>query len=158
MSDQAEADLFRRLTAQIVAAHVSHNKLDSAEVPPLIEMVYRTLADLGKTTEEPVRPEPAVPVRKSVFPDYVICLEDGKKLKMLKRHLKTAYNMTPDQYRAKWGLPRDYPMVAPNYAEHRSSLARKIGLGRRSGAAAESAAAPAAPKTPAKRGRRPAAK
>jgi predicted transcriptional regulator len=160
MSDQGEADLFRRLTAQIVAAHVSHNKLDSAEVPPLIEMVYRTLSDLGKTAEEPVRPEPAVPVRKSVFPDYVICLEDGKKLKMLKRHLKTAYNMTPDQYRAKWGLPRDYPMVAPNYAEHRSSLARKIGLGRRAVVAApEPPPPPPAPaKVPAKRGRKPAAK
>jgi len=129
MSDQGEGDLFRRLTAQIVAAHVSHNKLDSAEVPPLIEMVYRTLADLGKTAEEPVRPEPAVPVRKSVFPDYVVCLEDGKKLKMLKRHLKTAYNMSPEQYRDRWGLPPDYPMVAPNYARHRSSLAKKIGLG-----------------------------
>ena len=131
MSDQGEGDLFRRLTAQIVAAHVSHNKLDSAEVPPLIEMVYRTLADLGKTAEEPVRPEPAVPVRKSVFPDYVVCLEDGKKLKMLKRHLSSSYNLTPEEYRRKWGLPDDYPMVAPNYAKSRSDLALKLGLGRK---------------------------
>ena len=156
MSGQAEADLFRRLTAQIVAAHVAHNKLEGSDLPQLIETVHKALASLGKVTEEPAKPEPAVPVRKSVFPDYVICLEDGKKLKMLKRHLKTAYNMTPDQYRAKWGLSREYPMVAPNYAEHRSSLARKIGLGRRAATAAPPAAPPPA-KVPAKRGRKPAA-
>ncbi len=158
MSDQTEADLFRRLTAQIVAAHVSHNTVDGSEVPPLIEVVYKTISGLGKKVEEPVKPEPAVPVRKSVFPDYIICLEDGKKLKMLKRHLKTAYNMTPEQYRAKWSLPREYPMVAPNYAEHRSSLARKIGLGHRAAPAAASAPEPAPAKAPARRGRKPAAK
>ncbi len=153
MSDQAEADRFRRLTAQIVAAHVAHNKLDIAEVPSLIESVHKTLTGLGKAPEEPVRQEPAVPVKKSVFPDYIVCLEDGKKLKMLKRHLKTAYNLTPEQYREKWGLSRDYPMVAPNYAEHRSSLAKKIGLGRRPEPVKP---APAPPPAPAKRGRKPA--
>jgi predicted transcriptional regulator len=161
MSDQAEADLFRRLTAQIVAAHVSHNTMESSEVPSLIEVVYKTISGLGKKTDEPVKLEPAVPVRKSVFPDYIICLEDGKKLKMLKRHLKTAYNMTPEQYRVKWGLPREYPMVAPNYAEHRSSLARKIGLGHRAAPAAVVESAPPEPapvKVPARRGRKPAAK
>ena len=156
MSGQAEADLFRRLTAQIVAAHLAHNKLEVAEVPPLIETVHKTLASLGKTPEEPVRPEPAVPIKKSVFPDYIVCLEDGKKLKMLKRHLKTAYNLTPDQYREKWGLNRDYPMVAPNYAEHRSSLAKKIGLGRRQ-EPVKPAPAPPPAKIAAKRGRKPAA-
>jgi predicted transcriptional regulator len=154
MSDQAEADQFRSLTAQIVAAHVAHNKVDGADVPSLIETVHRALSGLGKTPPEPVRPEPAVPIKKSVFPDHIVCLEDGKKLKMLKRHLKTAYDLTPDQYREKWGLGRDYPMVAPNYAEHRSSLAKKIGLGRRS-AVAKPAAAPV--KAPAKRGRKPGA-
>ena len=158
MTEEAEADHFRRLTAQIVAAHLAHNKLDVAEVPPLIESIHRTLTGLGKTPEEPARPDPAVPIRKSVFPDYIVCLEDGKKLKMLKRHLKTAYNMTPDQYREKWGLNRDYPMVAPNYAEHRSSLAKKIGLGRRAEPvkAAQAAPASAPVKVPAKRGRKPA--
>jgi predicted transcriptional regulator len=160
MSGQTEADLFRRLTVEIVAAHVAHNKLDGADLPQLIETVHKALAGLGKVAEEVAKPEPAVPIRKSVFPDYVICLEDGKKLKMLKRHLKTAYNMTPDQYRAKWGLSRDYPMVASTYAEHRSSLARKIGLGRRTVAVAPvpaPAPAPAPAKVPAKRGRKPAA-
>jgi predicted transcriptional regulator len=121
------------LTAQIVAAHVSNNPVPLAELSGLIENVHRTLAGLGRPVEAPVvaRPEPAVSVKKSVTPEYLVCLEDGKKLKMLKRHLKTAYNMTPDQYRERWGLPPDYPMVAPAYAEHRSSLAKKIGLGTR---------------------------
>jgi predicted transcriptional regulator len=121
------------LTAQIVAAHVSNNPVPLNELSSLIESVHRTLAGLGRPVEitPPARPEPAVPVKKSVTPEYLICLEDGKKLKMLKRHLKTAYNMTPEQYRERWGLPPDYPMVAPNYAEHRSSLAKKIGLGTR---------------------------
>ena len=144
------------LTAQIVSAHVSNNPVMPDALPALIQDVYRTLAGVGKEPVQPDKPQPAVPVRKSVFPDHIICLEDGKKLKMLKRHLKTAYNMTPDQYRTKWGLSREYPMVAPNYAEHRSSLARKIGLGRRAGTAAPPAA-PAPAKVPAKRGRKPAA-
>ncbi len=117
------------LTAQIVSAHVSNNSVPPDALPSLIQEVYKTLSGVGKEPVEPDRPQPAVPVKRSVFPDHIICLEDGKKLKMLKRHLKTAYNMTPEQYRERWGLPPDYPMVAPNYARHRSSLAKKIGLG-----------------------------
>ncbi|MFC0410629.1 MucR family transcriptional regulator [Roseomonas elaeocarpi] len=121
------------LTAQIVAAHVSNNSVQPDALPALITEVHRALLGLGKPVEAPAiaRPEPAVPVKKSVTPEYLVCLEDGKKLKMLKRHLKTAYDMTPEQYRERWGLPPDYPMVAPNYAEHRSSLAKRIGLGTR---------------------------
>jgi predicted transcriptional regulator len=118
------------LTAQIVSAHVSHNPVPASELPGLIQEVFRTLAGVGAApAPEPERPQPAVPIKKSITPEYLICLEDGKKLKMLKRHLKTAYNLTPEQYRERWGLPPDYPMVAPNYAKHRSSLAKKIGLG-----------------------------
>ncbi len=117
------------LTAQIVSAHVSHNTVTSDALPALIQDVYRTLANVGRDTVASDRPQPAVPIKKSVFPDHIVCLEDGKKLKMLKRHLKTAYNMTPEQYRERWGLAADYPMVAPTYARHRSSLAKKIGLG-----------------------------
>jgi predicted transcriptional regulator len=117
------------LTAQIVSAHVSNNPVPPEALPALIQDVYRTLAGIGREPVAPDRPQPAVPVKKSVFPDYIVCLEDGKQLKMLRRHLKTAYNLTPDQYRERWGLPTDYPMVAPRYAQHRSSLAKKIGLG-----------------------------
>lgn len=118
------------LTAQIVSAHVSHNPVPAAELPGLIQEVFRTLSGVGTApVAEPERPQPAVPVKKSITPGYLICLEDGKKLKMLKRHLKTAYNLSPEQYRDRWGLPADYPMVAPDYAKHRSSLAKKIGLG-----------------------------
>jgi predicted transcriptional regulator len=117
------------LTAQIVSAHVSNNSVSPDALPSLIQEVYKTLAGVGKEPISAERPQPAVPVKKSVFPDHIVCLEDGKKLKMLKRHLKTAYNMTPEQYRERWNLPPDYPMVAPNYARHRSSLAKKIGLG-----------------------------
>ncbi len=117
------------LTAQIVSAHVSNNSVTTDALPSLIQEVYKTLSGVGKEPAQPDRPQPAVPVKKSVFPDHIVCLEDGKKLKMLKRHLKTAYNMTPEQYRERWGLGSDYPMVAPNYARHRSSLAKKIGLG-----------------------------
>lgn len=117
------------LTAQIVSAHVSNNPVSIDALPALIQDVYRTLSEVGSATAPVERPQPAVPIKKSVFPDHIICLEDGKKLKMLKRHLKTAYNMTPEQYRERWGLPPDYPMVAPSYARHRSSLAKKIGLG-----------------------------
>ncbi|RYD18824.1 MAG: MucR family transcriptional regulator [Lysobacteraceae bacterium] len=117
------------LTAQIVSAHVSNNAIGADLLPGLIQDVYRTLAGVGKDQVAPEKQLPAVPVRKSVFPDHIVCLEDGKKLKMLKRHLKTSYDMTPDEYREKWQLPLDYPMVAPNYAKHRSSLAKKIGLG-----------------------------
>ncbi|MDE0725088.1 MAG: MucR family transcriptional regulator [Alphaproteobacteria bacterium] len=118
------------LTADIVASHVSNNGVPVSELPQLIQQVYTTLAELGKEVPPVVeKPQPAVPIRKSITPDYIICLEDGKKLKMLKRHLKTAYDMTPDQYRERWGLASDYPMVAPNYAEQRRDLAKKIGLG-----------------------------
>jgi predicted transcriptional regulator len=124
----SQADLLA-LTTEIVAAHVANNTVPVSDLPQLIHEVYRTLASVGTGPVTTERPQPAVPVKKSVTPDYIICLEDGKKLKMLKRHLKTAYNMTPEEYRERWGLPSDYPMVAPNYAQHRSSLAKKIGLG-----------------------------
>jgi len=129
MSDNSTTSDVLGLTAQIVSAHVSNNSVTPDALPSLIQDVYRTLAGVGKETPQPDKPQPAVPVKKSVFPDHIVCLEDGKKLKMLKRHLKTAYNMTPEQYRERWGLPSDYPMVAPSYAKHRSSLAKKIGLG-----------------------------
>lgn len=120
------------MTTEIVAAHTNHNTVAIDQIPALIETVYAGLKGLGaEKAVEPTPLQPAVPIKKSVFPDYVICLEDGKKLKMLKRHLQTAYGMTPEQYREKWGLPPNYPMTAPNYAAHRSSLAQKIGLGRK---------------------------
>ena len=120
-----------KLTAQIVSAHVSRNAVSSDALPALIQDVFRALSGTGKRepAPPPEKPQPAVPIRRSIFPDYLVCLEDGKKMKMLKRHLATAYDMTPDQYREKWGLGSDYPMVAPNYAKHRSTLAKKIGLG-----------------------------
>ena len=122
------------LTSDIVAAHVSNNNVAVEDVTALITNVYGALASLGQpVVVEEKMPEPAVSIRASVKPDYVVCLEDGKKLKMLKRHLMTHYNLTPDQYRARWNLPADYPMVAPNYAEKRRELAKKIGLGRKPG-------------------------
>ena len=118
------------LTTDIVASHVSNNGVPVSELPQLIEDVYKTLSELGKEkTPVAEKLQPAVPIRKSITPDHIICLEDGKKLKMLKRHLKSAYDLTPDQYRERWGLAPDYPMVAPNYAEQRRDLAKKIGLG-----------------------------
>jgi predicted transcriptional regulator len=120
------------LASDIVAAHVSNNNVDEDSLPSLITNVYGALAGLGQAAVvEEVRPPPAVSIRSSIKPDYVVCLEDGKKLKMLKRHLMTHYNMTPDEYRRRWGLRSDYPMVAPNYAEKRRELAKKIGLGRK---------------------------
>ncbi|WP_407876354.1 MucR family transcriptional regulator [Qipengyuania nanhaisediminis] len=122
------------LTSDIVAAHVSHNDVSADDVPGLITNVYKALADLGSEgAAEEERPEPAVSIRASVKPDYIVCLEDGKKLKMLKRYLRTNYDMTPEEYRARWNLPADYPMVAPNYAAKRRDLAKKIGLGRKPG-------------------------
>ena len=122
------------LTSDIVAAHVGNNDVAVADVPSLISNVYAALAGLGETpVMEEARPEPAVSIRSSVKPDYIVCLEDGKKLKMLKRYLRTNYNMSPEEYRARWGLPADYPMVAPAYAEKRRDLAKKIGLGRKPG-------------------------
>lgn len=120
------------LAARIVASHVANNAVDASALPGLIHEVFRALSGLGQSAPAAVEKKaqvPAVPWKKSVFPDYIVCLEDGKKLKMLKRHLKTAYGMSPDQYRERWGLAADYPMVAPSYAKHRSSLAKKIGLG-----------------------------
>jgi predicted transcriptional regulator len=120
------------LTTEIVAAHVSNNTVAVGDLAQLINQVYSSLANIGSAPAAPTaRPQPAVSVKKSIQPDYLICLEDGKKLKMLKRHLKTAYNMTPEGYRERWGLAADYPMVAPNYARQRSRLAKEIGLGTR---------------------------
>jgi predicted transcriptional regulator len=126
--DSSHAELLE-LTSEIVAAHLSNNTLPISDLPQLIRDIYKTLASIGDGQTVKERPQPAISIKKSVSPDFIICLEDGKKLKMLKRHLKTAYNMTPEEYRERWNLPRDYPMVAPNYAKHRSTLAKKIGLG-----------------------------
>lgn len=132
MANQSNKEELLVLTTEIVSAYVSNNTMGTGEVSGLIEQVYKTLANVdvqGSTLAD--RPQPAVPIKKSVTPDYIICLEDGKQLKMLKRHLKTAYNMSPEEYRERWGLPHDYPMVAPNYAEQRSKLAKEIGLGKK---------------------------
>ena len=132
MSDQTNPSELLSLTTNIVAAHVSNNSVAVTDLPQLIKDVYETLSGVGGGAERTVeRPTPAVPIKKSVMPDYIVCLEDGKKLKMLKRHLKTAYNMSPEEYRERWGLASDYPMVAPNYAKQRSRLAKQIGLGTR---------------------------
>lgn len=133
MSDQpTTGDDLLTLTADIVSSHVANNTVAVSDLPNLIENVYNALSQLGSApVKVETKQEPAVSVRSSVKPDYIICLEDGKKLKMLKRHLMTHYNMTPEQYRAKWNLPADYPMVAPNYANQRRQLAKKIGLGTR---------------------------
>jgi len=139
MTDDALRDSVASLehAADIVAAYVSHNSLPAAELPALLQAVHAALMGLGKggaavAAGEP-RKEPAVPIKKSVTPDFIICLEDGKKFKSLKRHLRTAYSMTPEEYRLKWGLPSDYPMVAPNYAQKRSELATTMGLGKKGG-------------------------
>lgn len=129
MSDNPNISELLEFTTEIVAAHAGNNTVAPDDLPKLIQDVYKTLSGLGAAQPVIERPKPAVAVKKSVFPDFIICLEDGKKLKMLKRHLKTAYNMTPEEYRERWGLASDYPMVAPNYAKHRSNLAKKIGLG-----------------------------
>ncbi|MEM7169232.1 MAG: MucR family transcriptional regulator [Pseudomonadota bacterium] len=130
MSEQAKPSELLALTTNIVAAHVSNNSVAVADLPLIIRDVYDTLSSVGGSEEiEPERPTPAVPIKKSITPDYIVCLEDGKKLKMLKRHLKTAYDMSPEDYRDRWGLAADYPMVAPNYARQRSKLAKQIGLG-----------------------------
>ena len=133
MTDQASNLHISTLTGQIVAAYMAANKVPTSNIPELIGTVYRALAESAAQGTGTATPEPAVPIDKSVTPDYVVCLEDGKKLKMLKRHLRSTYNMTPDEYRTKWGLAPDYPMVAPNYAEQRSQFAKKIGLGRATG-------------------------
>ena len=132
MADQENRSELLELTSEIVAAHVSNNTLAVNDLPQLIKDVYFTLANVDENQGVPERLNPPVSIKKSVTPDFIVCLEDGKKLKMLKRHLKTAYNMTPEEYRQRWSLPLDYPMVAPNYAKHRSDLAKEIGLGRKS--------------------------
>jgi predicted transcriptional regulator len=133
MSEQTNREELLALTTEIVSAYLSNNTLQTGEIPAVIEQVFKTLSNVNAESGVSAdRPQPAVPIKKSVTPDYIVCLEDGKKLKMLKRHLKTAYRMSPEEYRERWGLPSDYPMVAPNYAKQRSKLAKDIGLGTRS--------------------------
>ena len=163
MTDQAEIDTtLVTLTADIVSAHVANNSVAPGDIGALIQNVHAALSGLGKAApvEEP-KLQPAVSVRASVKPDHIVCLEDGKKLKMLKRHLMTRYQLTPEQYRIRWNLPADYPMVAPNYAEKRRTLAKQIGLGRKPKMPEVKPApktrkvkeAPATPPTPRKRGK-----
>jgi predicted transcriptional regulator len=134
MADQPRSSELMALTTNIVASHVSNNTVAITDLPSLIQQVYAALSGLGNAPAGSVsRPHPAVPIKKSVLPEYIVCLEDGKKLKMLKRHIKTRYNMSPEEYRERWGLPSDYPMVAPAYAQQRSDLAKKIGLGTKRG-------------------------
>ena len=130
MADAGSVRELPALTTQIVAAYVANNTVAVNDLPGLIRQVHAALANVGGSAEvAPERPQPAVPIKRSVMPDYIVCLEDGKKLKMLKRHLKTAFNMTPEEYRERWDLPPDYPMVAPDYARQRSSRAKQAGLG-----------------------------
>jgi predicted transcriptional regulator len=139
MSESATSPNYIELCADIVSAYVSNNSVQAADLPSLLQSVYAALTNTGQGQQEEAKVEltPAVSVRKSVTPDYIVCLEDGKKFKSLKRHLRSTYDMTPEQYRAKWSLPADYPMVAPNYAKARSELAKTMGLGqqRKKGAA-----------------------
>ena len=130
-ADKISHEDLLRMTSEVAAAYVSNNSLSAAQLPEVIRTIHASLAGLqtGAGSAEPLTP--AVPVKKSVHDDYIVCLEDGKKLKMLKRHLRTAYDMSPEQYRERWNLPADYPMVAPNYAKQRSKLAKAIGLGTR---------------------------
>ena len=159
MSVDASHDSVLEFAAQIVSAHVSNNSVQASALPDLIQQVYKALTMVGSEPAPADKLEPAVPLKKSVFPDYIVCLEDGKKLKMLKRHLMTSYGMTPEAYRERWGLPSNYPMVAPSYAERRSALAKSIGLGRKPSGAGDSVDEPGeAPAKPAKRGRKAAAR
>jgi predicted transcriptional regulator len=129
MQDQPE---LIAMTAEIVASYVAANSVAAADVPALIQSVHKALAGAAAAgvAEEPAVKEPAVPIKKSLTPDYLVCLEDGRRFKSLKRHLRSKYNLSPEDYRAKWGLPKDYPMVAPNYARARSDLAKQMGLGQ----------------------------
>ena len=156
MAEAATKEAILSLAVQIVSAHVQHNKIPSEELPGFIQQIYKTLQSVGSEPAVAEKPAPSVPVKKSVFHDHVICLDCGKQLKMLKRHLMTDHNMTTEQYRERWSLGREYPMVAPDYASRRSALAKKIGLGRKAGTKMPAKAAPKA-KAPAKkmgRGRR----
>ena len=129
MDDKAE---IIEMTADIVSAYVGNNSVSAVELPSLIQSVHRALSGVTASPEPVEAPpkEPAVPVKRSITPEHLVCLEDGRKFKSLKRHLRTKYDMSPDEYRAKWGLPKDYPMVAPNYAKARSDLAKQMGLGK----------------------------
>ncbi|MHA3795481.1 Ros/MucR family transcriptional regulator [Sphingomonas sp. YL-JM2C] len=139
MDDNLADDTLLSLTVDIVAAHVSNNSVQPSEIPTLISAVFASLSDLSNPkADAPQKPVPAVSVRSSVKPDFLVCLEDGKKVKMLKRYLRTNYDMSPEDYRAKWGLPKDYPMVAPSYADSRRAMALAIGLGRKPAKANES--------------------
>ncbi|MBM7850625.1 putative transcriptional regulator [Methylopila capsulata] len=135
MSDDVISDSYIELAAEIVSAYVSNNSVAPADLPVLINEIHGALARISTGVAEPIAEalKPAVPVKKSVTSDFIICLEDGKKFKSLKRHLRTQYDMSPEEYREKWGLPSDYPMVAPNYAAARSELAKKMGLGQQRG-------------------------
>ena len=137
MDENASAQSYIELAADIVSAYVSNNSLPTSELPALLNAVHTALAATakGQVQEPPPALVPAVPIKKSITPDYIVCLDDGKKFKSLKRHLRTTYDLTPEQYRAKWDLPRDYPMVAPNYAKARSELAKTMGLGQQRAAA-----------------------
>jgi predicted transcriptional regulator len=145
MSESTTSPNFVELTADIVSAYVANNSVPSTDLPVLLNSVYAALTQTAKGQQEEPQPTltPAVPVKKSLTPDYIVCLEDGKQFKSLKRHLRTTYDMTPEQYRARWGLPHDYPMVAPNYAKARSELAKSMGLGQLRRKAEVEAAAPA---------------
>lgn len=133
LSSEEKHQELLRMTSDIAAAYLANNDVKNGSVSEVISQIYDALASAQSNHMGGIEPDrtPAVPIKKSITPDYIICLEDGRKLKMLKRHLRTAYNMTPQEYRMKWGLPADYPMVAPNYAESRSAFAKKVGLGRK---------------------------
>jgi predicted transcriptional regulator len=130
LSDTVTNKELLQMTTDIVSSHLANSQTEAPDIPDVIKQVYKTLSSVsGEGGRNKDRPSPSVPIKKSVMPDYIVCLEDGKHLKMLKRHLKSVYNLTPEEYRERWGLPVDYPMVAPNYAEKRSQLAKDIGLG-----------------------------
>jgi predicted transcriptional regulator len=131
---QPDTSEIMQMAVNIVSAYVSYNSISAIQVPEVINSVYASLLSIGEVSNGPSQAlNPAVPVRRSITPDYLVCLEDGKKLKMLKRHIRAVYGLSPEEYRAKWGLPADYPMVAPNYAKQRSNFAKQIGLGRKKG-------------------------
>ena len=132
--NQANTSEIMQMAVDIVSAYVGNNSISATQVPEVINTVYASLLAIGEVGNGPTQTlNPAVPVRRSITPDYLVCLEDGKKLKMLKRHIRAVYGLSPEEYRAKWGLPADYPMVAPNYAKQRSNFAKQIGLGRKKG-------------------------
>lgn len=131
---QSSTPEMMQMAVDIVSAYVGNNSVSAAQVPEVINTVYASLLAIGETGNGPAETlKPAVPIRRSITPDYLVCLEDGKKLKMLKRHIRAVYGLSPEEYRMKWGLPADYPMVAPNYAKQRSNFAKQIGLGRKKG-------------------------